>query len=292
MTPNSDNLQELLAWYVDAGIDCALMDGPVNRFVQEAEEAEARKKPATRPVLPKQGDGRTAPQRATAGQRLAAPQTIRAEPPGMAVPDGKAVARAQELAAGAATLDELRKAIEGFDGCNLKFTARSTVFCDGNPDARLMLVGEAPDRHEDESGLPFVGQSGQLLDKMLAAIGLDRTSVYVSNILPWRPPGNRTPSPAETDICRPFIERHIELAKPELLMLIGTSSSQTLLGTKNNIMSTRGKWASVQIGEMSIPAMPTLHPNYLLRTPTHKRLAWNDLLAVSRKLGEFQTDSQ
>ena len=259
-------MRELLNWYSDAGVDVALLDEPVNRF-------EAIEKPAT-----------TSPA-STLKSSIPKPATQRpAQQPERTIPDENAVARSTELALAANTIAELRDAIAGFEGCNLKFTARSTVFADGNPEARLMLIGEAPGRDEDAQGLPFVGPSGQLLDRMLAAIGLDRTSVYISNVLPWRPPGNRTPTPAETEICRPFIERHIELAKPDLMMLIGGSSAKTLLQTKNGIMSLRGKWANVAVGDRQIPTMPTLHPAYLLRTPAHKRLAWQDLLAVKSRL--------
>ena len=204
-----------------------------------------------------------------------------------AIPDAGVVERARELATGAADLAALKAVVESFDGCNLKFTARSTVFADGNPQARIMLIGEAPGRDEDEQGLPFVGRSGQLLDKMLAAIGLDRTKVYITNVLPWRPPGNRTPTSAETDICLPFVERHIELVAPDLLVFVGGSSAKTMLRTTTGIMSLRGKWQQVSIGGREIPAMPCLHPAYLLRTPNHKALAWRDLLAIQAKLTEL-----
>lgn len=172
-----------------------------------------------------------------------------------------------------------------FDGCNLKFTAKNLVFADGNPNAAVMLVGEAPGRDEDLEGLPFVGRSGRLLDQMLAAIGLDRTSAYIANVIPWRPPGNRTPTPHETEICRPFIERQIELVKPKVLVNLGGPSAKTLLNTTEGILRLRGNWrVHTTASGIAIPAMPTLHPAYLLRTPAHKKLAWRDFLEVKAKL--------
>jgi DNA polymerase len=214
-------------------------------------------------------------------------QPPRPSPAQASVPDEAQAGLARELAAAATTLDELREAVAGFNGCNLKFTAKSTVFADGNPQARLMLVGEAPGRDEDIEGRPFVGRSGQLLDRMLAAIGLDRTSVYIANVIPWRPPGNRTPTPHETQICRPFIERQIELVNPQVLVHLGGASAKTLLDTSEGILRLRGNWRSYRMasGEV-IPAMPTLHPAYLLRTPNHKKLAWRDFLEVKAKLAD------
>ena len=268
------NAREILTWYRDAGIDVALLDEPVNRF-----EESALKASSTKSVLQE-----TKPSQSTLQPRR---PNVPARTAQATVPDHGTVERATTLAENCKSLDELREAIEQFDGCNLKFSARTTVFCDGNPDSEIMLVGEAPGRDEDAQGLPFVGRSGQLLDKMLAAIGLDRQSVYISNLLPWRPPGNRTPTPAEAEICRPFIERHIELAAPEILILVGGAPSKALLNEKNGIMSLRGKWRSLSFGNRDIPVMPMLHPAYLLRTPGHKRLAWNDLLAVKTKIQQI-----
>ncbi len=266
------NAGELLTWYADAGIDIALLDEPVDRFAETA----ARKVQTSRQPQP-------GPAATISTVAVPAP-TPHARPPQTTIPDEGVVQRAVDIAREAQTLEQLRQAIAGFDGCNLKFTARSTVFADGNPDSRLMLIGEAPGRDEDAQGLPFVGRSGQLLDRMLAAIDLDRTQVYISNVLPWRPPGNRTPTPQETAICRPFIERHIELAKPDLLMLIGGSSAKTLLKTTTGIMALRGRWTTVTINESQFDVLPSLHPAYLLRNPTHKRLAWQDLQSVRTKL--------
>jgi uracil-DNA glycosylase len=201
------------------------------------------------------------------------------------VPDEAQALRARDLAAEASSLEELRAVLSEFDGCNLRLTAKNLVFADGNPQADLMLVGEAPGRDEDIEGLPFVGRSGRLLDLMLAAIGRDRTTAYISNVIPWRPPGNRDPSPIETEICRPFIERQIELVAPKVLVTLGNPSTKLLLATQTGIMRLRGKWQvhTTRSGK-EIAAMPTLHPAYLLRNPAHKKLAWRDFLEIRAKL--------
>ncbi len=265
--PRSD-LRSLLAFYAEAGVDDALDDEPVNRFARPAPAPEAR--PSPRPAA-----GPAAQPAAPAAQR----------PQASAVPDEQQQALARQLAAEAQTLEELRERMAAFDGCNLKFTAKNLVFADGNAQARIMFVGEAPGRDEDLEGRPFVGRSGQLLDRMLAAIGLDRGSVYIANVIPWRPPGNRAPTPHETEICRPFIERQIELVGPKVLVHLGGASAKTLLNTTEGILRLRGNWRTYTAPDgVSIPAMPTLHPAYLLRTPAHKRLAWRDFLEVKMKL--------
>jgi uracil-DNA glycosylase len=194
--------------------------------------------------------------------------------------------QARSGAKNAKTLDELRTILDSFEGCALKSTASQLVFADGNPEARLMLVGEAPGRDEDIEGLPFVGRSGKLLDRMLAAIGLDRASVYIANIVPWRPPGNRTPTPQESQICLPFILRQIELADPDILVCLGGPSAQTLLGIKEGITKTRGRWFALETGKREIRAMPTFHPAFLLRSPLQKRFAWRDFLAIKKALDQ------
>ncbi|WP_408647693.1 uracil-DNA glycosylase [Xanthobacter dioxanivorans] len=191
---------------------------------------------------------------------------------------------ARELARGAATLDELRAILDGFEGCALKRTATRLVFADGNPQARVMFVGEAPGRDEDQQGLPFVGRSGKLLDLMMGAIGLDRSSAYIANVIPWRPPGNRTPTPQETAVCRPFIARQIELADPDILVCLGGPSAQALLATTEGITKLRGRFMPYETGSRTIRAIATFHPAYLLRTPLGKRLAWRDMLAVEGAL--------
>ena len=273
------DLRDILAFYAEAGVDEALADEPANRFaatetkpVQAAARAPAQAPitaaPAREPPLPGGAPGHPAPR------------------PTAAVPDEAQAALARELAGKAQTLDQLREAMASFDGCNLKFTAKNLVFADGNPEAELMLVGEAPGRDEDLEGLPFVGRSGRLLDRMLAAIGRDRRSAYIANVIPWRPPGNRTPTPHETEICRPFIERQIELVNPKVLVNLGGPSAKTLLNTTEGILRMRGSWrVHTTASGIAIPAMPTLHPAYLLRTPAHKRLAWRDFLEVKMRLG-------
>jgi DNA polymerase len=196
--------------------------------------------------------------------------------------DGNAYRAAQA----AQSLSELRAALESFDGCPLKATATNLVFADGNPRARVMLVGEAPGADEDRIGRPFVGVSGQLLDRMLAAIGLDRTSVYITNTIFWRPPGNRTPTPAETAACLPFVERHIELVAPEVLVLAGNAAAKTLLLRNEGITRIHGRWFEYQSAGMSrpVPTMPIYHPAYLLRSAGQKRDAWRDLLLIRDRL--------
>ncbi|OZA86035.1 MAG: uracil-DNA glycosylase, partial [Azorhizobium sp. 39-67-5] len=201
-----------------------------------------------------------------------------------AQPPDQAVMAAREMARGAATLEELRAIVDAFDGCPLKRTATRLVFADGNPAARVMFVGEAPGRDEDAQGIPFVGRSGRLLDLMMAAIGLDRTQAYIANVIPWRPPGNRTPTPQETAICLPFIRRQIELADPDILVCLGNPSAQTLLGVTEGITKTRGRFFPYDTGTRTIKAIPTFHPAYLLRTPLGKRLVWRDLLEIEAAL--------
>jgi DNA polymerase len=274
------DLRDLLAFYAEAGADEPLNDEPVNRFAQPTPKPAATPRPT-----PRASDPADRPARQGAGERADVGQSARTVSAPAAVPDEAQAALARQLASSAATLEQLRERMAAFDGCNLKFTAKNLVFADGNPDGDVMLVGEAPGRDEDLEGLPFVGRSGQLLDRMLAAIGLDRGSVYIANVIPWRPPGNRTPTPHETEICRPFIERQIELARPKILVSLGGPSAKTLLATTEGILRLRGNWrAHTTASGIAIPAMPTLHPAYLLRTPAHKKLAWRDFLEVKAKL--------
>ena len=187
------------------------------------------------------------------------------------------------------TLEELRQAIESFNGCALKKTATNTVFCDGCPTAKIMLIGEAPGADEDRMGKAFVGRSGQLLDKMLASVNLSRNdTVYISNIIPWRPPGNRTPSVSEVAACLPFIKKHIELINPDLILLLGKSSSSALLGTTESISLLRGKLFDYHAQTRTIPALVTFHPAFLLREPLQKRLAWQDMLKLQKTLKELK----
>jgi DNA polymerase len=261
-------VQQLLAFYLEAGVDCALDDEPVNRL------ADPELAPAARPAVVHQQTARTAPLPPPA----AAPRTDATVAPDVAI------ASAREAARTAPTLDALRQLLETFDGCALKHTATKLVFADGNPQARVMFVGEAPGRDEDIEGLPFVGRSGKLLDRMIAAIGLDRSKAYIANVIPWRPPGNRTPTPQETQICLPFIQRQIELVNPDVLVTLGNPSTQALLQTREGIMRTRGKWQDYDTGTRGIRAIATFHPAYLLRSPSYKRMSWQDLRAIAKAL--------
>ena len=261
--------RQLLDFYLEAGADALVGEEPVDRFA--ATDAPVPPMPPRAPEPPRPEFTRAGPAIA-----LAAPPQATDE----------AVMAARQAAKSAGTLDELRALLEKFEGCALKGSATQLVFADGNPKAKLMLVGEAPGRDEDIEGLPFVGRSGKLLDRMLAAIGFDRTSVYIANVVPWRPPGNRTPTPQETQICLPFVLRQIELVDPDILVCLGGPSAQTLLGIKDGITKTRGRWFSFNSGKREIRAMPTFHPAFLLRSPLQKRFAWRDFLAVKKAMTE------
>ena len=264
--------EELLGFYSEAGVDTPLDDKPIDRFKQSAEiikQVTAAAREAT--VRPERTNVRHTP-------RHAPPQRISVE--------GQ-VATANELARNAKNLDELFEALKSFNGCTLKLTAKNTCFADGTPHSKLMLVGEAPGREEDLQGIPFVGRSGMLLNRILAAIGLKREEVYIANTIPWRPPGNRTPTPMETELCRPFIERQIELSAPKILVALGGPAMQVLTGVKNGIIRTRGQWLSHHLENgKTIPVMPTFHPAYLLRTPSQKKLAWADFLEIRNALDQ------
>ncbi|MBW7946402.1 MAG: uracil-DNA glycosylase [Sphingomonadaceae bacterium] len=184
----------------------------------------------------------------------------------------------------ATTIPELRHAVEVFEGCPLRTAGVSTVFADGNPEARLMLIGEAPGAQEDRMGLPFVGPAGKLLDRMLAAIGRNRTNAYITNVTFWRPPGNRTPTPAEVETTMPFVRRHIALVRPKVIVALGACAARALTGDVTGIMRLRGQWRTISVEGTDFPILPTLHPAFLLRQPDAKRLAWADLLAVKAKL--------
>jgi uracil-DNA glycosylase family 4 len=274
----------LLRWYVALGVDEAIGDAPIDRTrVPPPRPAPARAPSAPLPSAPLPPD----PSSARPAQIPSpTPAPARAAPAPVAIA-GAADTRA--LAASCHSLAELEAAIRGFDGCALKATATNTVFADGNPAAPLMLVGEGPGAEEDRLGLPFVGASGKLLDRMLAAIGLDRTGAYITNVVYWRPPGNRTPTPAELALCLPFVQRHIALARPQALIFSGGTAAKTLLGRSDGITRFRGRWFDYRPGEVdfTIPVIATFHPSFLLRSPGQKREAWRDFLAVKRKLGEL-----
>ena len=276
---------DLLKFHIEA--DCAdvLDDMPVNHFA-EAEPASPEH------ATPEHATPETKEPAAHAGlQEGAAPLTPPVTPAvvtaqiNAAAPQNSAAGDSATLAKTATTLDELAAALESFEGCGLKKTAKSTVFSDGVSSARIMLVGEAPGQDEDRTGKPFVGRSGQLLDAMMATIGLSRAdNLYIANVIPWRPPGNRAPSVDELETCKPFILRQIELVAPEIIVLVGGTSAKTLLNTETGITRLRGKWQTLEIGGRDIPALPFFHPAYVLRRPETKIDVWADLCALKQKL--------
>ncbi len=255
---------EILRWYVDAGVDECIGDDPIDRFAAPA----AAPAPVAAPV-----------------ERVA-PAVARAP----LQPPTATGATAAHLASAATTVEELRAAVEAYDGCSLKQFASRTVFSDGNPQSRLMVIGEAPGEDEDRQGKPFVGVSGKLLDRMLNSIGYTRDSFYITNVMFWRPPGNRKPTAEEVALCLPFVERHIALVDPAVLLFVGGLAASTLLANPQGITKLRGRWYEFNVPGLPrpVPAMPTFHPAYLLRTPQQKRLAWRDLLAVKQKLDATQ----
>ncbi len=267
--------RELLAFYLDAGADALLGEAPVDRMADDTPPPIAAPSPLRPDAVPPLARKPSAPAQARAFAQPAAPPS----------PEAAAMA-AREAARSAQTLDELRGLLESFDGCALRATATQLVFADGNPQGRVMFVGEAPGYEEDVSGKPFVGRSGKLLDLMMAAIGLDRSTAYIANVVPWRPPGNRTPTPQETAICLPFIRRQIELADPDVLVCLGGPAMQTLLNIKEGITRSRGRWFPYDTGSREIKALATFHPAFLLRSPLQKRFAWRDFMALKKTLAD------
>ena len=252
-----------LAWQVELGADEAIADAPIDRFALSTPPAK------TTPVA----EPGPSPVPRSPSAPVAAP------------PAAEATAEAARLAAAAQNLADLQAALAGFQGCDLRHGARNLVFSDGNPAARVMIVGEAPGRDEDLAGKPFVGRAGQLLDAMFAPIGLSRTAedparaLYISNMLPWRPPQNRDPRPEEIAMLQPFVRRHVELADPQIVVLMGNWACRGLLG-RSGITRMRGTWEEVQ----GRPALPMCHPAFLLRQPAEKAKAWADLLALQARL--------
>jgi len=268
----------LLEWYIAMGVDCAFSADPIDW---------RNKSVSPSPALPAQ----TQPQQ-TAPNPVGAPKTT-ATPPQASQPQAptrgrfaaaqspvEAATQAREQAKSAKSLDELEAILKRFEGCALKATAKNLCFYRGSPSAPIAIIGEAPERDEDIQGKPFVGRAGQLLDKMLASIGLSENDVHITNVVYWRPPGNRTPTPLEAQICRPFLFRQLELLDPKLVLVLGGEAAKNMLEVSDGIMRLRGKWRTLNIGKREVPVMASLHPNYLLRTPAAKRLAWRDLLAV------------
>ncbi len=285
-SPTHDELLAALRWQVEAGADEAIADAPIDRFAlpepaaTPMPDAVAPPRPMVPPMVPQSAQpGATAP-------RPIVERPSYAPPPAPIAPAGDGPS-AHALASAANSLDGLREALRRFGGCAVKRTATNLVFADGNPAAKVMFIGEAPGADEDRQGLPFVGVSGQLLDRMLAAIGLDRkTNAYITNVLFWRPPGNRSPTPAEIGACLPFVERHIELLDPDILVLVGGIAAKTMLARQEGIMRLRGRWFTYETARMPrpIPVIATYHPAYLLRSPGGKREAWRDMLEIQAKI--------
>lgn len=276
--PDPEHLAGLLRWYAEMGVDIAVDEAPHNRFAEPSANGSAEVEamgPAAAPP----------PDAAEGGRRVV-------REPSPALSAGAIKATALESALAATNLDDLRDRLSHFEGCGLKATATRLVFGDGNPNAEIMIIGEAPGADEDRQGVPFVGRAGQLLDKMLASIGLDRTRVYIANVVPWRPPGNRTPTPLETAACLPFTRRQIELVDPKILVCLGAAAAHTLLGAKEGIMRMRGRWFAYRAGDKDIRAIAMLHPAYLLRQPAQKKLAWQDLRMLAAEINLLKAMSR
>lgn len=278
-------LAALLHFHADAGVDWLLEDEPVDRFAEfEAMRAARQGARASQP----RSEAPTTAARAQPERRQAA-KPAAAPPPSVprnapAIPDEQAVEQARFAAESARSLGELKTALEAFNACNLKNSARSTIFASGTPDARIMVIGPMPSADDDRDGMPFAGRAGQLLDKMLTAIGFRRDDILLTNVIPWRPPGNRAPSAPEIEICRPFIERQIALAEPKALLLLGNFTARHFFGSAETIHGLRGQWREISILGRAIPAIASLHPQELLTAPINKRLAWNDLMAFKNRI--------
>lgn len=268
-----DSALKQLRWLVESGVDDAIDAEARDRFSPPPPEPEQPPVPIAAPEIAKPR-----------------PAPVAAAPPVSIEPTFALIEEASAIAASSDSVEALAAAVAAFDGCALKRTAKHTVFADGNPSADLMFVGEAPGAEEDRRGLPFVGAAGRLLDRMLQAIGRNRSTAYITNILFWRPPGNRNPSPAEIAICRPFVERHIALVRPRVLVCVGGISAKTLLDKTEGITRLRGRWYTVQPDglEEPVPTTAIFHPAYLLRQPSQKKQAWRDLIAIQTKLGETE----
>jgi DNA polymerase len=290
MLAQNDDRNELiamLAWQLDVGIDEALLDRT------QADAVPLRLDQLLAVAAPQTSDAVKMPNPASVNSGLVNPAANSASAnSGAVTPKGKIIADGAALA-GITSLADLQSGLAKLDDCPLKHTASNLCFADGNPGARLMIIGEAPGRDEDRMGVPFVGADGQLLDKMIASIGLDRTSVYLTNLLPWRPPGNRSPTDEETAMLLPWLFRHVQLAKPEFVLLLGGAAAKLVLGSHDGIMKLRGRWRDVDFGDgVPRPVLASLHPAYLLRSPAQKRLAFEDLLLLTKRLGAVQLNGE
>lgn len=290
---DADAMLRLLTFYMEAGADTAIAETPLAKFGMTGASLEPNPAVASPAGAATTTAARSLTQAKTAAAVPSSPATINPatiNPAPINPADLALASSAREAARAAGSLDELRVALERFDGvAALRQRATNLVFADGNPAARVMLVGEAPGADEDRLGKPFVGVSGQLLDRMMAAIGLDRTSFYITNICFWRPPGNRKPTEAELVAQQPFVRRHIELIDPAVLVFVGASAAHALLGTNDGITRLRGRWFAYQAEGLGreIPALPIFHPAFLLRQPAQKRETWADLLKLKARLAEL-----
>ena len=293
---HNGGLAALLGWYRDMGADEALGQAPID-WLERGDAAPGHQfrlraatpmpaAPAPLGPAPHQRQPSPAARAPDLPPRATPPATALggAQRPFTAVLPDAAIMGARGAARAARSLQDLKSTLADFDGCSLKATAKNLCFYRGATKSALMLIGEAPGRDEDLAGKPFVGRAGQLLDKMLAAIGLQEEDVHITNIVYWRPPGNRTPTPQEAQVCRPFLERQIELVAPKVIALLGGAAAKHLLDVTDGIMRIRGKRRALLVGTHNAQAMATLHPAYLLRTPAAKRLAWRDLLAIKALL--------
>jgi DNA polymerase len=279
-------LAALLHFHADAGVEWLLEEEAVDRFAEfEAMKAARQSARAALPAGSSAAPPAQAPRQASrpspAASAPPAPPSSRTAP---AIPDEQAVEQARFAAESARSLNELRSALEGFNACNLKNSAKSTIFASGSAESGIMVIGPMPSADDDRENLAFAGRNGQLLDRMLAAIGLRREQILLTNVIPWRPPGNRTPSGPEMDICRPFIERQIALAEPRAVLLLGNFTARFFFGGSETIHAMRGQWREIGVGGRAIPAIASLHPQDLLTAPINKRLAWADLLAFEERL--------
>jgi len=270
----------ILAWYEAMGVDAAVAETPVD-WLSRGESAPGA---GFAPLGEKRGATPAAPERASRAAATPAPPTARPPRQFPGKPQADADTDPRAMVAGARSLAELEAMLKRFEGCGLKATAKNLCFYRGAEHARLMIVGEAPGRDEDLAGKPFVGRAGMLLDKMLAAIGLSEKDVHITNIVYWRPPGNRTPTPQEALACRPFLERQAELVAPHVVLALGGAAAKQLFDISDGIMRLRGRWREIALGGHHARAMATLHPAYLLRTPAAKGMAWRDMLAIKAAL--------
>lgn len=281
-------LAALLHFHADAGVDWLVEDQPVDRFVEFAETRprQSAQSEASRTATGASASGETGRTNGNGASARGAASLPPALTANVAVPDEQVIASARLVAESARSLAELKAAVESFSGCNLKNSARCTVFAEGDPASGIMVIGPMPDADDDREGLPFAGKTGQLLDRMLLAIGLERSQVLLTNVVPWRAPGNRAPSTPEMDICRPFIERQVALAEPKALLLLGNFTARFFFGGTGTIHTLRGQWRDVNFAGLTLPAIASLHPQELLNAPASKALAWQDLQLFKAGLGK------